>query len=195
MWSSILGKISSIGIPEWLNFGMLLVTTIYVVLTRGILRQTRASVNELIQQRADRDRPRVVVFPAIIPGSKLISLEIANIGQKAAENLKINLDKDIYRWSHKNDSSHLNSLPAFSVPIAYFNVGQRLIFEFDTISYLNDESRPKIFGIELEYTSEGQTYTEAQKVDFCPLVNSSFVNHPLHGDFEKLNKILEARLK
>lgn len=184
--------------PEFsgiVNFGLVVITGAYVILTRGILLETRRSVNELIKQRGDRERPRIVIFPSIREGNPLISLEVANIGQMAAQNLKISIDKDVYRFGKKADSSNLRDLPAFILPIAYFNVGQRLIFEFDTIGYLNDEENPKIFEVKLSYWANGENYIENQSVDFRPIVNSSHIYHPLHYEMKGIRDVLERKLK
>ena len=107
---------------------LVLVTAIYAYLTLRMAKASEASVEDVRQQSEAMLRPYISISPFIRPQALILYLKIANTGRTAAQNLRLTLDRDFFRWGEANKPDrNLKNLNTFSLPIDSLPPGSELL--------------------------------------------------------------------
>ncbi len=81
---------------EFLTAALVFITAFYAYLTHRIAKANRQVVQVMREQSEALTRPYVTVAAVAQPGSPALYLRISNTGKTAAEQLRLELDRDFY---------------------------------------------------------------------------------------------------
>jgi hypothetical protein len=100
----------------------------------------------------------------------MICLRLTNSGKAAAENLKLKLDRDFYRYGSNKSVDNLSNIYLFQKTVRTFAPGTELIFYlgtgFDLFKDATDRKlTPLQFAITAKYGFLEETFTEDTYID------------------------------
>ena len=163
------------------------------------MREQAAIMNEQVQamrQQADAlTRPYIAIKSFIVPGSKTIYLSISNIGKSAAENLKLELDRDFHRFGTRVASKNLSKYNVFQNQIECFPPEAQFVFSLAQGIHLFSEqadhtTTPLAFKIKALYSYSGRQVEETTVIDLAPYLNSEPDPEPIIDQLKEINKAL-----
>jgi len=157
---------------------LVLITLYYALTTARILKANERMVMEMKEQHDAMMRPYLVISPFITQDSQLLNLKIKNTGKTGALHVRLNMDKDFYKFGNKGEQNNLRSLALFSSPIACIAPGGSFFTYLSTGPLLfgkeNDsEVSPVFFTVTAEYSWGCHTVTEETAVDLRPFLGTT----------------------
>jgi hypothetical protein len=182
---------------EILTGVLALITAIYAYLTYRMAVASEASVKAVIGQTEAMMRPYVTVAPFVRPHTDIIYIRIHNSGRSAAENVRLSLDKDFFKYGNTNrPDGNLRKIAAFSEPMDSMPPGFELLFALAQGSSLfgpgaKSEVTPTQFAITASYEFSGKRVEEVTRIDLGPYVGSEGERSPIVDELERIRKVLE----
>ncbi len=175
--------------PElWANFLLFIVTTVYVILTYHILKVMK-------KQHEASLRPYVVPATFVVPGNGMLCLRIANNGKMAAENVRLDIDRDFYKYGSTKDEHNLKDAYIFNNPIGTLVPGTELLFYLGMGFHIFGENTdplktPSKFIITAKYQYLEKTVEEKTVIDLEAYRMSSLP--PQESIVTQLKEIVKA---
>jgi hypothetical protein len=172
---------------------LVLITGFYAWATFRILRANEKVVTVMNKQSDALTRPYIDIRSFIIPDNITIFLEIKNSGKTAANNLRLELDRDFYQWGEKKDDSNLANLTAFKQVIQCFPPNTVLTFYLGHGPSLFGErsdptTTPRVFSIRASYSYADKVVQETTTIDLNKYLNTAL---PPDATVSELKKIRE----
>ena len=154
---------------ELLTAVLVIVTGVYAYFTFRILRENQKTVKIMMEQNEAVTRPYITIRTSYQPMA-IYFLHIANIGNSAAENLKLKIDKDYYLFADKKFNRNIKDSYAFSNTIKTFTPKAELIYCLGAGSKIfndnhSNEITPLSFTITAIYSFKGKTVEESTEID------------------------------
>jgi hypothetical protein len=179
---------------DFLTAALVLITAVYCFITYKILRANEAAVAAMREQSEALVRPYIAVAPYVPPKGWIFFLRIQNVGKTAARNLRLEIDRDFFRFGQVNENDNLRNFNAFKFPAASFPPGSDLLFHLATGPDLfgenaDDAVTPATFNVTASYEALGRIVTETTYVDLRPYAESS---PPPDSLIDKLDEIKKA---
>jgi len=177
-----------------------IITGFYAWVTYKILLTNQLVVEEMKEQAEAFRRPYITITPYVVSGTPIIGLRIANTGQSPARSLKLNIDRDFYKFGEHQEEKNIARFTAFTETIDMFAPGAELIFDlaqgFKIFAPDADPKLlPKVFTITATYDFFGKKVTEKNTIDLVPFLASTQPRDLLlselkniREDIEKVNK-------
>lgn len=158
---------------DWIGLGLATITAIYAALTFGIMWWNRRVVLQMEMQSELLLRPLMTASIAL--RGPLFHLRIENQGRSAAQNVRLAIDRDFFRFGERNKNSNLKNLNAFSRAIPTFVSGQYIEFDLGTAPNFFSErtSLPNQFSISIEYNFGEKNYSDTFILDVSPYLYAS----------------------
>lgn len=183
---------------EILTTILVIITGFYAWVTFRILKANEKVVEQMRNQQEAMQRPYISISPVLYPENPIVFLKIKNSGLTAAQNLRLNLDKNFYQFGDKNEKSNLKSFKAFTDPIDSFVPGAEMTFylaqTFVIFGEKTDPSlTPNVFTITSEYEYQRKKVTEKAVIDLRPYLASTFPHDPLVNQLKKLIEVIEKK--
>jgi hypothetical protein len=179
---------------------LVLVTAIYAYLTLRMAKASEASVEAVRQQSEAMLRPYISISPFIRPQALILYLKIANTGRTAAQNLRLTLDRDFFRWGEANKPDrNLKNLNTFSLPIDSLPPGSELLIALGQ-GWLffgekaNTAITPTQFNITATYEFFGKKTEEINRIDLRPYLGTEGEHDPVVEELERIRKVLEKKI-
>lgn len=175
---------------ELLTALLVLVTGFYAWATFRILKANENVVSLMQEQSEAITRPYITVTTFIGPEGEAIYLKISNKGKTAANKLRIEIDKDFYKFGMKTENSNLSKFGAFQTEIECFSPNAELIFPLAQSfvifgEHADQKLTPRIFNIKTIYSYLQKTVVEITTIDLNPYLNSSWMPTPILNRLDK----------
>jgi hypothetical protein len=172
-------------LKEWLlviiNIILAAITGWYAWLTRHMVKATREQFEASI-------RPYIGV-DVIVPSSAIFILRIRNLGTSPAENLRLTLSKNFYRFGGSTEEFNLAKEPAFNKPIQFFAPNAELFFDLGpAYAKYDSDLAPAEFDVTCMYEYAGKKAKEITNVDLGMFTGSTIKKDPIVEQLEKLRK-------
>ncbi len=183
---------------EYLTAILVFITAIYAYLTHRMAQMSEASVKEMRHQSETMMRPYIIVSPFVRLHTPFLYLRIANTGRNAAQNLKLNIDKDFFQFGETQTEKNLKNKSAFTTPMDSFPPDSELIFALAQGWVLFEgggkpDVCPSQFTIIATYEFSGKRVEERHNIDLRGYLGSEGVQDPLVEELEKIRKIMEKK--
>ena len=184
---------------ELLTALLVLITGVYAYLTHRMAKASEASVEAVRLQSESMLRPYISVSPFIRPQALFLYLRIANTGRTGAQNLRLTLDRDFFKWGDANRAeNNIRTLNAFSLPIDSFPPGAELIIALGQGWVLfGENANPTITPLQLNITATyeffGKTVEEVNRIDLRPYLSTEGEHDPIVEELERIRKALEKK--
>jgi hypothetical protein len=183
---------------ETLTGILVIITALYAWFTFKILKANERLVEQMRNQQEATYRPYISISPILFPENSIVFLRIKNSGLTAAQNLRLNLDKDFYQFGERKEQSNLRSFTAFKKPIDVFVPGAEILFylaqSFVIFGEKGDQSlTPSIFTISAEYQYQNKKVTENTIIDLRPYLGSAVPHDPMVSQVKKLRETIEKK--
>lgn len=182
---------------EILTGVLTLTTAIYAYLTYRMAVASEASVKAVTSQTEAMMRPYVTVTPFVRPHTNIIYLRIHNSGRSVAQNVRLSLDKDFFRFGDTNrPDGNLRKIAVFSEPMDSMPPGFELLFSLAQGPSLfgpdaKSEVVPTQFSISTSYEFSGKRVDEVTRVDLRPYIGSEGERSPIVDELERIRHVLE----
>jgi hypothetical protein len=146
------------------------ITLYYAIITHRILVVNKRSIELSEFQIEAQSRPYVNVVSAVLGGTQLLQLKIANIGKSAANDLQITVEPPFYRFGTKQDSHLLQNLPIFNESVASFGPGVEILVDLgaaNQIAEMPEEISGKLptLNFTSRYSNGVKVYEERTVID------------------------------
>lgn len=116
-------------IIEYITAILAIITGIYAYLTHRMAKAAEASVDAMHAQNDALTRPYITISPYVRLHAPFLYLRIENTGKTAAENVRLTIDRDFFKFGKKdNPDMNIRNMPAFQKPIDSIAPGSRLNF-------------------------------------------------------------------
>jgi len=144
-------------------------------------------------------RPYVIVVPFIRPHTPFLYLRVKNTGRMGAQNLRLALDRDFFRFGQKDSpEKNLRTMSAFTIPIDRFPPGADLIFALAqgwVIFGENESSEvcPAQFNVTATYEFLGREVTEVNHIDLRPYIGTEGERNPVVEELERIRGVMEKK--
>ena len=147
-------------------FLLLVVTSVYVILTWKISKANTNAVQVMKKQVEASLRPYVTISTFYVPGNTMICLKITNSGKASAEDLELKLNKNFFRYGSKNPVDNLSGVYAFQKKIKTLAPGTELIFYLGTgYDLFKDETDHNLTPLQFTVTAKYEFLKEAFSED------------------------------
>lgn len=173
------------------------ITAIYAYLTYRMALASEAAVKAATSQTEALMRPYVIATPFVRPHTNIICLRIHNRGRSAAENVRLSLDKDFFRFGNTNrPDGNLREIAAFSEPMDSMPPGFELLFSLaQGPSLIGPDAKsdvvPTQFAITVSYEFAGKRVEEVTRIDLRPYIGSEGERSPIVDELEHIRHVLE----
>lgn len=172
------------------------ITAFYAWATFRILQANERVVSLMQEQSEAISRPYISISTFLVSKSSVVYLRICNTGKTAAIKLKLELDRDFYKYGKSQEGHNLAGLNAFQDAIDCFPPKAELIFAlaqgFVIFGSNSDPNvTPPIFTIKATYSYSQKTVTEVTSVDLKPYLYSQPEPAPLLDRLEAIEKAIE----
>tara|TARA_R100000365_G_C2742300_1_gene70968 strand:- start:55 stop:738 length:684 start_codon:yes stop_codon:yes gene_type:complete len=157
-------------LKEWQTLLTGILTLFGAILAGWVaLRVAGRQIQAATEQYYDTIRPFVVVRLNTHAGV-VFMLEIENIGQSAAANLVLKLDKDFFAFG---DGHNLREASAFTRPFAHFAPKEKLSFYLSQGFNMENkrdgiDRTPSVFTVSATYGFRDKKYEESYVIDTTP---------------------------
>lgn len=173
---------------------LVLVTIFYAWATFHILKANKGIVALMQEQMEQLNRPYVQVSMFVRTGTPLLHLRIQNTGKSAAQNLKLEMNKDFFQFGEKRQNSNIRLKPAFQEIISCFPPNSVLEFALgmghSIFSEPADEDiSPKKFTVKATYSFPGKSVSEETEIDLSPYL---YTEIPRDVIYDGLSEIKDA---
>lgn len=182
---------------------LVLVTIFYAWATFQILKANKGVVLLMREQMEQLNRPYVQVAMFIRPGTSLLQLRIQNTGRTAAENLRLEMDKDFFQFGERRDNGNLKLKSAFVNTISSFPPNSVIEFALGMGHSIfgdgaSESTTPHQFAVKARYSFVGRTVCETTEIDLSPYLSSETPQdatlnglHEVRDAIQSLTKQLE----
>ena len=180
---------------EFLTAVLVAITAFYAWATFRILQANEKVVSIMREQSEALSRPYISISTFLVPKSSVVYLRIWNAGKIAAIKLRLELDRDFYKYGKAQEQYNLAGLSAFQNIIDCFPPNAELVFALAqgfVIFGSNSDSNvtPPSFSIKATYSYSQKTVTETTSVDLKPYLNSQPEPAPLLDRLEAIEKAI-----
>jgi hypothetical protein len=181
---------------EVLTTLLVVITGFYAWATFRILRANEQVVSVMQEQSEAINRPYIAASTFLVPRSVMIYLKIENIGKTAAQNLRLTLDRDFYKFGRSGEENNLAKFSAFIQAIKTFPPGAQLIFPLAQAFVVfgeeaNSEATPRLFNVNATYSYLHKTVTETTTIDLNPYLKSQPEPDPMLDKLDAMVKSLD----
>ncbi len=181
---------------DLLTAALVVVTTVYAMLTYGIMRANRRSVAAMERQTEALSRPYITVAPFVLPKNPILFLRITNTGKTAAERVRLELDRPFHRFGRPEQTENLATFSVFSEEIASVPPSAEFIFALQMAPALFgndiDQSKtPLTFKVTASYGFAGKVLTEVTNVDLRPFRGMHMAYDPVVNELSEIKDILK----
>jgi hypothetical protein len=175
---------------------LVIATGAYVVLTYRIAGANSQMAGHLLAQQEELWRP-IIAANIEIRSQVLFVLLIRNVGRTVANEVRMVLDRDFFRFGEAK-GENLRNLPVFQRNAFSLAPGDTLRFDlaqgFEIFALdANTAIVPPLFKVEVEYASRSKKYSETLTVDLTPYRMTNWPKSDVALELEKLTKVLERR--
>jgi hypothetical protein len=182
---------------ELLTGTLVLVTGFYAWVTFRILKANENVVSIMQEQSEAISRPYITVSTFLGPEGEAIYLKISNTGKTAAKKLRLEMDKDFYKFGRKTENSNLSKFGAFQTEIECFSPNAELIFPLaQGFVIFGEQADPKVtprtFNIKTTYSYLQKTVVEITIIDLNAYLNSSWMPTPILKRLDKFVDKMES---
>ncbi len=180
----------------FLTFILVVVTAVYVFFTFKILQENQKAIRVMEAQLEASTRPYIVIKTFSVHESQMILLSISNIGKSAAEELKLQIDKDFYRYGKSEEDFNLKELNLFKNTTEHFQPGTELVYYLVDAEELfkkpnNINKTPLQFTITAEYKYLGKNFIEKTIIDLTQNRDVAMNYDPFIGNLKKIADSVE----
>lgn len=173
---------------------LVIVTMFYAWATFHILKANKGVVEIMQSQLEQVSRPYIQASMFVRTGTPLLYLRIQNTGKSAAQNLKLEIDKDYFQFGEKRDDKNIRLKSAFQRPISCFPPDSVIEFALGMGHQIfsataDDAVSPKLFSVTATYSFSGKTVTEVTEIDLSPYLETDI---PRNVVYDGLSEIKEA---
>ena len=181
---------------EFLTALLVIITAFYAWATFHILKANKKVVSLMAEQAEALTRPYISVSVFKQQESVIFSLRIANTGKMSAKNLKLNLDREFYKYGRDSIDNKFSNFVAFNEVIECFSPGAELIFDLAQSAIIfgegsNSEKTPAQFNIKAEYSYGNKTVIEQNKIDLRPYFLTNTQRSPLPKELNQIRDAIE----
>jgi hypothetical protein len=185
-----------VAITDILTGVLTAITGYYAYLTSRILKANERAVAAMVEQTVQANRPYIVVAPFLKPRSIMMYLRISNTGKTAAEHVRLQLDRKVYRLARADAEHDMTTFSAFTEEIASFPPGAELVFTLGTgITHFsgsaNPSAAPLTFNVTVAYTCCGRQVSETTQVDLRPLRGADLLPDSLIEELQEISKAIK----
>jgi hypothetical protein len=180
---------------ELLTAVLVAITAFYAWATFRILQANEKVVSIMREQSEALSRPYVSINTFLVPKSSVVYLRICNIGKTAAIKLRLELDRDFYKYGQSDERRNLAGHSAFQDTIDCFPPNAELVFALaQGFVIFGSNSDPNVtppsFSIKATYSYAQKTVTEVTSVDLKPYLYSQPEPSPLLDRLEGIEKAI-----
>jgi hypothetical protein len=163
------------------------------VLTNKIAKSNQLTAELMKAELYAAARPYIQIGLTIQIGTPFIQLNIANIGQSNAVDLRLELDKNFYFNAHDGEQDNLRTYTAFTHPISTFSPKSQLVFGLGTgsVIFKNAQKCPHRFDVKATYKHNGTEIEEVTLIDLQPFQRAVVPHDPIADEIERLRKSVE----
>lgn len=174
---------------EYITLWIGIVTTLYVVLTYLMFRETKKGNDLTKQQLLQLSSPNLI--SQVFPLSAGFALKISNQGKSSANNLRLSLDKEIPLGVKGDNTPLINDLPPFQDVIGSFPPGHSVYIPLgkESVLFGNDARRNKetlVFKIKYEYEYATTMVSGEMNVDLLHISGTLRPPLPLEAEVSRV---------
>lgn len=178
---------------ELLTGALVVITGFYAWMTFRMMRASERSLQAMQDQSETSLRPYITVCAFTVPNNFLFFLRIANTGRTAAQNVRLELDRDFYQYGGKAGGVNLRSAMAFREPIQQLPPSAEIVFGlaegFVILGEHNDPAvTPPVFAILATYSYGDRTVSERTIIDLRPYWAGMNAPDPIATELKKLRE-------
>ena len=181
---------------EFLTAVLVVITAFYAWATFRILQANEKVVSIMREQSEAISRPYISISTFLVQKSSFVYLRICNTGKTAAIKLRLELDRNFYKYGKSQERHNLAGLSAFQDVIDCFPPNAELVFALaQGFVIFGSNSDPNVtppsFSIKATYSYSQKTVTEVTSVDLKPYLYSQPEPAPLLDRLEAIEKAIE----
>lgn len=181
--------------PLTTNVVLAAITALYCFFTQQILRKNAEIVSQMQLQHESFISP-VISITIQLRHKTVVCLRIRNEGRSAAQNLRLNLDRDFYQFAEISEDHNLRHSHAFQHLIPSFASGEELFFMLCQGFNLEKSHGGKVvtpneFTVSAHFEFSGKRIDQSHKIDLRAYLRVSHDRHELLDELEKIRKALE----
>ena len=178
---------------------LVIITGFYAWVTFKILKANEGVLSEMREQQEAFHRPYVSILPVVYSDNPIFFLKIKNTGKTAAQNLRLIIDKNFYKFGNKKPDNNLRISSAFSETIDSFVPGAEMLFYlaqgFVVFGKDADENiTPSKFSIFAEYEYASHKVVEKTTIDLRPYFESAMPQNPIVDKLKKLTDTINKKI-
>ncbi len=173
---------------------LVIITTFYAWATYYILKANKGVVKIMQSQLEQVSRPYIQASMFIRTGTPLLNLRIQNTGKSAAQNLKLDIDRDYFQFGEKKDNKNIRLKSAFQRQISCFPPDSVIEFALGMGHQIfsqtaDDDVSPKSFSVTATYSFSGKRVNEVTEIDLSPYLETDL---PRNVVYDGLSEVKEA---
>ena len=181
---------------DYLTFGLLIVTGVYVWLTYQISSSNKRTVDAINRQIEAQTRPILTVNIGI-RSRVLTYISIRNCGSSVAEQVKLRIDRAFFQFAELSAERDISQFHIFNDTIATFAPGDTYEIDLAQGFNINKEVNganitPDNFKLTAEYWFGEKQYREEFDIDLKPYF-STRAPYTIQEEIAELRKLLEKR--
>lgn len=185
---------------ELLTAALVVITAFYAWVTFKMMRASERTLQAMRDQSEASLRPYITISAFTVPNNFIFFLRIANAGRAAAQNVRLELDRDFYQYGGKAGGVNLRSAVAFQEPIQQLPPGSEIVFGlaegFVILGERNDPAlTPSVFEISATYSYGARTVSEKTIIDLRPYSAGMTAPDPIATELNKLREELATTRK
>nr|QEO74137.1 hypothetical protein [uncultured bacterium] len=178
---------------ELLTAALVVITAVYAWVTFRMMRTSERTLQAMRDQSEASLRPYVTVSAFTVPNNFLFFLRISNTGRTAAQNVRLELDRDFYQYGGEAGGVNLRSAVAFREPIQQLPPGAEIVFGLAEgvviLGERNDPAvTPPVFAISATYSYSDRTVSERTVIDLRPYSAGMNAPDPIATELKKLRE-------
>lgn len=186
---------TAVGVSQVL---LVIVTLVYVFITAIMRKDNQNILRQMKNEQEALFRPYITIAP-LVDEQNLFNLVIQNTGKTPAENLKLTIDKDFFRFGDVKKENNLKQLSVFTEPIEMFAPGTQVVLVlaqgFKVFEDKNGDKTPTVFSIHAEYLYSGKTVKEKTTIDLRPFRDGDGPLNLVAENINDSNQILKQNLQ
>ncbi len=181
---------------EFLTTILVIITAFYAWATFRILQANDKMVSITREQSEAIYRPYISISTFLVPKSSNLYLRIGNTGKTAAIKLRLEFDRNFYKYGKSEERHNLAGLSAFQDVIDCFPPNAELIFALaQHFVIFGSNSDPNVtppnFSIKASYSYSQRIVTEVTSIDLKPYLYSQPEPDPLLDRLEAIEKAIQ----
>jgi len=193
-------EIELVADPSWTDVVSTVAVTLQTVAILAALIYARSQLVESRNMREASDRPFVVVDfdPDILEG--FIYLIVSNQGRSLARDVRFTFDPPL-RSTFDDTGYGVAFMAMFDSGLPTLSPGRTTSVLFDAVRdrFNSDDTYPDTYTVTIKYRGEGaRQYSESLLLDLAAYKNRLSITrrtvHDIHGEIEKLRKVIEKAI-